>query len=831
MPRTRTLPELPCPLNTRDNHSTRPEARDRRRGAKSPALSAEEEEKGRQFAREILLLPTVAKRLNFSLWDESSRDLAKRVGFVLPAPSLGGERGQIPSADALEVVRRVDRALREELPWEQALVRTAEYTGIGRVTVAQVRKVDLEFDGAYVPGAALQRKRGPLDNEDHTDVMTREHLLVLQMQVNLCQKFASDRSTMGLADMMRNLPLQGLPNLPLKAFLASDQTMSKFKTEEYEFVAGSSPGPVMDCSDQQIRRAFEVLNRSGTIDVHIEFGTRERKKSQGSTLDSSDAKLAARREFQVEYFMNKLLPEFDARARQQHPPQPNFEVGRDFRFEPWMLTTTRGVLFKDETWITMNMTTGDIWIDESGEDVADPKGGERYVVFTAVDADGFCTWERDDYGKNNHLYHMKCSDTMYSKHVKGIKQASGIVGREPDESERVDGFTFGIGGVYMFPCNMSAGEKETSDSYKRNMNGKEMGHMMRHMLKKLDTPHMIVCDNAPYNRVFSCEDGVFDVWQSTVTLGKAVEFLKDCYEEDAQAPLSKIYAKFYNPATGTKLPGVVAVKDDILALMRAEIKKPELSELQRLAAEVGIRTIGYPHLVLYLPARTPSWDPVELVFAQLKSYFRRHREPRMKDGAPVGSMGKAEFLKLLSRMWSFFDAGDIGRCFAHCEKLYEQEWDEDGDNELQARQLKKEFRTALNEAGIQVPAVTRGGDLAFLFQKDSSPQKDNKGRVKSGLTPKRNNRRPADDDASSGDADVQPQNTPAVRRLSWTASQSSHSSSGRRGTPSTARTTPSRTLRSGAGSRRSPAVVPDAVESRPEPRTASGGRAKRSRTV
>jgi hypothetical protein len=54
----------------------------------------------------------------------------------------------------------------------------------------------------------------------------------------------------------------------------------------------------------------------------------------------------------------------------------------------------------------------------------------------------------------------------------------------------------------------------------------------------------------------------------------------------------------------------------------------------------------------------------------------------MKDGAPVGAMGKAEFLKL-------FAADEIGSCFTHRENLYRHEWDEEGDK-LQARQLNRE---------------------------------------------------------------------------------------------------------------------------------------------
>jgi hypothetical protein len=59
-----------------------------------------------------------------------------------------------------------------------------------------------------------------------------------------------------------------------------------------------------------------------------------------------------------------------------------------------------------------------------------------------------------------------------------------------------EGYTFGIGGVYMFSCKPLAGE-----------NGEEMNNLVRHMLSKFRVPYMIVCDNAPYNRVFTSEDG------------------------------------------------------------------------------------------------------------------------------------------------------------------------------------------------------------------------------------------------------------------------------------------------------------------------------------
>jgi hypothetical protein len=59
------------------------------------------------------------------------------------------------------------------------------------------------------------------------------------------------------------------------------------------------------------------------------------------------------------------------------------------------------------------------------------------VVFTAVDKGGFCMWDEvDHYGKNNRLYYMRPTDTMYAKHVAGINGALGVAGRSRTSPSR-----------------------------------------------------------------------------------------------------------------------------------------------------------------------------------------------------------------------------------------------------------------------------------------------------------------------------------------------------------------------------------------------------------
>ena len=76
--------------------------------------------------------------------------------------------------------------------------------------------------------------------------------------------------------------------------------------------------------------------------------------------------------------------------------------------------------------------------------------------------------------------------------------------------------------------------------------------------------------------------------------------------------------------------------------------------LGTLEADFYCTQIRYPHIIRYLPVKMPSWDPAELVFALLKTDFKRNRVAKVKNGVPVGPMGSAELRQLLSRVCGVF---------------------------------------------------------------------------------------------------------------------------------------------------------------------------------
>jgi hypothetical protein len=522
-------------------------------------------------------------------------------------------------------------------------------------------------------------------------------------------------------------------------YVSNPQTMALFREDvDFQDVAKSSPGPVPDCTDAQVRAAFHCVNESNSIKHHISFTTREANKAQGSTLHTDDEKMASRRNFAVEIMVNEVMLEWDHIARAAHPPQPNFVPNPNFALEPWMLKIRRTIVSKDETWINLAIKEKKIWADLEGEEIFDGKGGERYVVLTFVSRDGFVGWEPNDYGKNNNLFYLPKGTPVLKEHIKAVKTAAGTLGRDVVEAD--EKMAFGLGGVYMFPSKATAAELEglaemTASTYKKNMNHETMQQLFRHALRQLTCPALIISDNAPYNTCL--QQGVFDVWASGVTLERATEFLKCCYEEDSDQPLAKLYEQYYDIETGKKHSHApVKLKHIVLEKMREILKRPPLNAQQLMAAEEGIRKFGFPHVIVYLPVKTPSWDPVELVFALLKTYFKRNREPRMKNGAPLGSMGVSELRQLLTRVWSFFKPEILANIVDHVHGLYVAEFEAETP---QAGMLHIDFRKRLQELDVNI-LLTRS-KLPFRLVDVATPvEADWRGQQRSGLTPRKNKR-------------------------------------------------------------------------------------------
>jgi hypothetical protein len=462
----------------------------------------------------------------------------------------------------------------------------------------------------------------------------------------------------------------------------------------------------------------------------------------------SEEKAKERRRFQVPVqFYSKITQIWDDDAKVAHPPEENFTVDTDFEFEPWMLNIRRNIVSIDESWVNLSLKSDSVWIDLLGDDVAQSEGGERYIVIVAVDKDGFVGWNEDDYGKINHLWMFPNgeSSAMIKLHSKAVEKAAQFddefeQGRAPEEGRGWIG-----GGVIMMPSKTSSAEfsgaaPQTASSYKLTMDGRVKLDYMRHLCEVVKEPTLFVLDKAPYN--LTMPDIGFNPHDPSATLDSALEFLKSEYLRCKTSPFAVLLKSYYHVATPKGDVRIVkkttgAVKGDILADLRELIKKPALTEIEMLVAESGIRRFGYPHLVVILPARMPSWDPVELVFAQMKQIFKTHRVINRGKDNSLGNMGLNEYRQALCRMWAYFDRGKVSRCVDHVDWLWEVEWTAYEGNETQSQRLKDELKDLMEQHNLEAPRTTRNM-AAYLFDiEQRTPERDTHDKVRTGLTPKR----------------------------------------------------------------------------------------------
>jgi hypothetical protein len=96
--------------------------------------------------------------------------------------------------------------------------------------------------------------------------------------------------------------------------------------------------------------------------------------------------------------------------------------------------------------------------------------------------------------------------------------------------------------------------------------------------------------------------------------------------QSPDSELGKLCSEYYDPITKQKRTDKkVAVKDILVERLKLLMPKDQLTtQIQRMAAEFGMRKWGIPVLILFLPSRTPSWNPVELIIAEAKGWFKRH---------------------------------------------------------------------------------------------------------------------------------------------------------------------------------------------------------------
>lgn len=793
--------------NIQHSHALREEARARsgagkekraQRGAAAVADSGDEEDADvLEWKNEVLMLRSMKGRLDKAL---ENVEQSLKAGLLVRPAELGGHGSAIPPPDALGVLQLIDHNLQEmvgkKIKYGQSTIQFANVTdviefmqrvsGVSRDTMYNLRAASQAGLGV-VQGVALQRRRGPDPRANGTNKFTLAHLLVLILYFNLNQKFAVDRSMAALASVFRSLPEAGSPIKVLLQYINHDATPAKFKEQEYRDVAKSSPGPIPDCTETHVNAAIGAINNSPDIEHYIIYCTREEGNREGTHTASVDQQAEERRKFQVDlHFYEYLAREWDGEAKREHQPQPRFKADRYFKLENWMRTCKRPIVYKDESWFNLNLTSSKIWIDKLGDSVFGTEGGERYVIFTAVTEDGFVGWRPDDYGKCNFIFDTrKETPSMQNKHLEAYRRAGKAseslnagellpTGREPENKKMP--FT---SGMMLFRSGQTAKEAsgeqpQTASSYKTTFNGDTSLEYLLLVCETMNAPCVIVLDRAPYNmRKFPA--GELDVYSFDVTLTEMEKFLKDEYKKHGgRSDYAEVYLKHYT-AAGERINKSAALKDILLAELREKIKEPSLTEIQIRLAEAGIRRFGYPHIVVYLPVRMPSWDPVEFIFAQFKHLFKRNRLLRLnKDGEIAGGQGANEYRECMVRSGASLTQANVMACVGHVHKLYEHEWTANPGNEDQARLLATDLDALLKSLGVETTPAMRS-KMPFLFA--ALPQKvlmDGKGRVKSGLTPTRN-RTPQSTSESEDDSLGSPVSPPG-RSAARTARSLSRSS-------------------------------------------------------
>ncbi len=727
---------------------------------------------------EVLRYPNALARLR-RLGDRP--ELAKRFGFLTPMVPLAGRGSALPEEQAFSLLCRVEQNARDVWPdAKTALEQCMRLTEVGEKTLLLARYANKHFPG-YVPTSELQLARGRVPLEDQTSKFSFEHLLVLVLFVNCNQRYGTPRSMTDLAAEMQTLPPKGSEIPKLKAYSDAPKTPVKYREAPFRDVAISSPGPIAQCTAEHVRTAIDVIRRSEIIDADISVNKRSAAEATDQT-QSNEEKAAERCRYQSQFFyLTQLARPFDDDAKATHPPQSAFQANAKFDLTPWMCDVRRKPVWIDESWTNLNDQADEFLIDKLGDEVSQASGGERYVLVVGVDEDGVYGWQEEDYGKINRLFWLEPGDkdTMINIHKKVFKDAVKteediyLEGRDVYNSDQSP--TWMGGGVGMFPSRLSVKEasgeaEQTSDSYKMTMNGQRKLRYLRFLCDAADEPIVFILDAAPYN-MYTDDEGEFNPHRSGTTLGDCEAFLKSEHDEykkmkkkGAVPPMVALYLEHWTPAG--KRRGTGALKESLIDRLKEMIPKPALTTLQIRVAEWGIRKIGYPHIILYLPVRMPEWDPVEFVFAQIKKYFRLHRELRFDVAGFPATMGVDGYRQLLLRMWARLERVRIQDCVRHVLGIYETEWTTGWGDAAQPKRLQTALQALLQDYETDVSLATRA-KLKFLFPVagERVDVRDTHDHTRSGHTPTRrgwapddarrqrassNNSEPSDDSSYSG---------------------------------------------------------------------------------
>jgi hypothetical protein len=666
------------------------------------------------------------------------------------------------------MISKLDQSLQaiDGFSSQESLNWICGHLDVGRDLVKLVRSTTKRFGENAVPGKGLFRKRGPsIADKTKCEPFTHEHCLIIVVLISYGMCFGTDFSGPQLALMMNGLPESGEPIPYLQKFLTPENNPSKnLLTEEMKNVCALSPGPI-ECDEHQIRRAIQTVSDSDAFPYEIKMAKRgaDDSKATGGVDDKFEESQAARRRFQVIFrTCTEDGVSWDS-IKDQHPPQPNWKCPEDWKPPSYALSILRTVHYKDETWLWKYSKTRYVW-NVSGASFEPNERGTMYVISIWHTKDGISTWTANDHGQRQYCFINKTKDKdglVVKRETAAVAAASEdeTIGIRPTTTANtIDNHYMGKGGVYMWSVKTgkdsdvpsiveAAGLQDTGTgdgNYKQTMDNDATIRELRHLLGKLPGPdHVLIMDRAPYNTK-KMKKTQFDPHASGASLESAFEFLNG---QPSNNEFGKLFDEYYDRQTGSaKVKG--ALKNIIMDKLKKLIPKDKwVTEIERVAAEYGMRKWGCPVLVLFLPARTPSWNPVEMVIAQAKGWFKRNRSIKYDDdGKPVGPMDIDGMRRLLVSMIASITPQSIQDTYGHVQSLYAREWNANDENGKLQRKEHHEFMKNVLPPGVFAERCKKSRSSAPAGT-PGTPEFGRNNVIRSGLTPRRRKRRNSDNDS------------------------------------------------------------------------------------
>jgi transposase len=549
------------------------------------------------------------------------------VMILLNAEKHAGELAEIFNRPMLNHIEMLRLLLGTGKNFAERVVQLAKHVDISDTKTT-----------VYAPTNSFYSRPGPVSG-GASSLYTEDHLYVLFTMMNKQIRMSADRPANAFADQLRALQPEGEPISDLVGYLEGRVC---FLTTDIRSkllaVCICSPGPI-DVNEQTVYRMIQAFPFCGLGEVY--YGDRTKVKSTGV---SSTASLEERRKQKIACAAQLKINEV-YRSFQQRDYQPNPNFGADEHYRLPEQNCRLHVVFSDESWIAVGMRGDRIWLSRLGEqpEVGNDKG-IRFVLICFADKHGIHTWKDEEYGKVRDFFvreNESSNSTSSKANTKKMKIAVQKARGEKLDTEALlaDGQkhmneefkrSFGRGGCFSWQIsqkddNNEGVEDDGLGSYKSNVSSENLLNVMIFQLLGAKRPTLLVLDNAAYHK----KTGGFSPFAANVRLRDCEEFLRQ------QSPVSDL-GVFWSKNSEPRFDGKV----------RSKLKKPELieelkllmarplSDLERKAAEIGIRQFGVPHRILFLPPRMPEWNPVEFIWAWAKHYYKSPSRAQVKRKGP-----------------------------------------------------------------------------------------------------------------------------------------------------------------------------------------------------